>query len=281
MILAGDANNLPLKDSSVDLIVTDPPYGIDYKSNRQGIDRKISNAREGDIVVREQYFEKIKNDDTVPTDWLKEAFRVLKNDSAIYIFCHWTKWAALSAGVEQHGFKIKNMIVLNKSNHGMGDLKGSYAPKHELLLFAVKGKHVLRFPPRGKDVWDVPIKFTGAHRLHPNEKPLKWMIPAIAASSDANGLVLDPFCGSGSTLEAAKENGRKYLGFDIDIKWVEIASKRLGEKQGSVAEFVTQAIEEMQDDPKYAATKGSVFTKPYRCSKCDCKIGQDGICGCE
>jgi site-specific DNA-methyltransferase (adenine-specific) len=222
-----DANNLPLLDESVDLVVTDPPYGINYISGAQGVDRKHRNATNETVVVREKFFTEIANDSLVPTEWLKDAYRVLKNGSAIYIFAHWSKWSELESAVKIHGFTVKNMIVLNKSNHGMGDLKGSYAPKHELLLFATKGKHVLRFPPRQKDVWDVPVKFSGAHRLHPNEKPLKWMVPAILASSDVGQIVLDPFCGSGSTLEAAKENGRDFIGFDIDPKWVEVTKTRL------------------------------------------------------
>ena len=131
-----------IPEGAVDLIVTDPPYGISYKSNRQGVDRKISISERRDILVRESYFPKIQNDGEVYLDWLPEAFRVLKDGSALYVFCHWTKWSLLSDAVLFAGFHIKNMIILNKSNHGMGDLKGSYAPKYELLLFATKGRHI-------------------------------------------------------------------------------------------------------------------------------------------
>lgn len=218
-IIAGEAQAEMKKmdDGSVDLIVTDPPYGTDYQSNRQGVDRKQSIATRTDVVVRPKFFDKIKNDNAVPLEWLVEAFRVLKLNAAIYVFCHWSKFHILLPAVEEVGFTPKNLIVLNKSNHGMGDLQGQYAPKHEFLLFAVKGRHLLRFPSgRAKDVWDVPVKFSGAHRRHPNEKPKSWSSQAIENSSDVGDLVLDPFCGSGSFLEEAERLGRQALGIEIE-----------------------------------------------------------------
>jgi len=191
-------------DNCIDLYVTDPPYGLEYRSNRQGVDRHVSVAQDKSVVVRESYFEEIANDDLMPTLWLKDAYRTLKDGGALYAFCHWTQWGFFASEVENFGFTIKNMIVMNKSNHGMGDLKGQYAPKHELLLFAVKGRHILRWPNgRGKDVWNVPVKFSGAKRFHSNEKPTSWIDPAILNSSDEGSLIVDPFCGSGTTLVCA------------------------------------------------------------------------------
>ena len=222
-----DANAMPLTDNSVDLIVTDPPYGINFKSGGQLENRRTVGRPQGSKVRDKNYFDVIANDDAVPTEWLKEAFRVLRPDTGLYVFCHWKGWSTLYSATTLAGFTVKNMVVLNKSNHGMGDIKGSFAPKHELLLFASKGRHILRFPPRLKDVWDVPVKFSGAHHFHPNEKPISWMVPAILASSDPGQTILDPFCGSGSTLEAAAKNSRDFVGFDIDQKWIDIAKGRL------------------------------------------------------
>ena len=221
---------------SVSAIVTDPPYGMSYKSNRQGVDRKVSNRREGDVVVRESYFSHIENDDTVPIEWLGEAYKVLCDGGALYAFCHWDKWDALKAAVVDAGFSVKNMLVMNKSNHGMGDLRGSYAPKHELLLFAVKGRHLLRFPNgRGKDVWDLPVKFSGAVRLHPNEKPIAWLTPAIENSSDQMGAILDPFMGSGTTGVACARLNRRFIGIEKDPTYFEIAKRRIDEALGVAA----------------------------------------------
>lgn len=217
-----------MPNSSVDLIVTDPPYGIHYKSNRQRVDRKKSVHGEGSITVRNHYFQEIENDGAADFAWLKDAYRVLKDGSAIYVFAHWSKWPLLSATAEEVGFNMKNMIVLNKSNHGMGDLKGSYAPKHELLLFASKGRHDLRFPfGRENDIWSVPVKFSGARKFHPNEKPLTWLTPAIANSSDAGQTVLDPFMGSGTTGMSTVRMDRRFIGCEKDTEYFDVSVSRI------------------------------------------------------
>ena len=227
-----------MPDKSVDLVVTDPPYGIHFKSNRQRVDRKKSVKGEGSVIVRDHYFQEIENDSGENFAWIKEVYRVLKENCAVYIFCHWTKWSALSRAVYLAGFTIKNMIVLNKSNHGMGDLKGSYAPKHELLLFAVKGKHELRFPSgRDKDIWNVPVKFSGARKFHPNEKPFVWLVPTIANSSDVGDTVLDPFMGSGTTGIVSVGMDRKFIGCDQDVEYFDVSIKR-----------IEQRIEQKQSD---------------------------------
>ena len=214
--------------NSIDLIVTDPPYGIQYRSGRQTVDRKKSIKGEGSIVCRDHYFSSIDEDHRLLTDWIKEAYRVLKEGSAIYIFAHWSKWCYLHTAVSDVGFSVKNMIVLNKSNHGMGDLKGSYAPKHELLLFATKDKHILNFPEgRTDDVWNVKVKFSGSKRYHPNEKPLEWIIPAIENSSIEGNTVLDPFMGSGTTGIVAVSMGRKFVGAEKSSEYFSIAKERI------------------------------------------------------
>lgn len=217
-----------LPSMCVDLIVTDPPYGIQYKSGRQTVDRQRSLKGEGSIVCREQYFSSIAEDQRLLTDWIKEGHRVLKDNGAIYVFAHWSKWCHLHLAMSEVGFSVKNMIVLNKSNHGMGDLTGSYAPKHELLLFAVKGKHKLTFPEgRINDVWNVPVKFSGAKRFHPNEKPIEWFIPAVENSSNEGDVVLDPFMGSGTTGIVATSMGRKFVGAEKDREYFKIAEERI------------------------------------------------------
>jgi len=212
---------------SIDLIVTDPPYGVGYCSNKQNYD-----TRGSEVVKKERpaYFEKIEGDSELPVDWLIDAYRILKDNSAIYIFCHWTKWPALVVAVQQVGFHVKNMIVLAKSNHGMGDLDGAFAPQHELLLYATKGRHLLSHPQgRLNDVWNVSVNYSGAKRYHPNEKPVSWIEPAIRSSSKRGDLVLDPFAGSGTTGVAAMKFGRKYCLIEIDSEHVKTIRSRIAD----------------------------------------------------
>jgi site-specific DNA-methyltransferase (adenine-specific) len=218
-----------IADQSVPVIVTDPPYGTNYKSGRQGFNGRgsfvgLPDQRTG----RAEYFSEIANDEAAPVAWLSEAYRVLASGGALYLFCHWKTWGDFYTAATSAGFDVKNMIVLNKSNHGMGDLKGGYAPKHELLLYASKGRHLLRFPDkRQRDVWDVPVRFSGARRHHPNEKPVSWMEPAILNSSAAGDVVLDPFMGSGSTGAACLNTGRNFIGIEMDEVYFNVAQERL------------------------------------------------------
>ena len=116
-----------IPDNSIDLVLTDPPYGMNYQSGR----RKIKHN-------------KITNDNSI--DWLyfslKEFNRVLKENSHCYIFCsihYLTKFIDYA----KESFKLKDILIWEKNNHGSGDLTGGYAPKYEFILFLTKGRKEL------------------------------------------------------------------------------------------------------------------------------------------
>jgi len=214
-----------MKDSSVDLIVTDPPYGINYCSNNQ---TSTTHSRSTEARVDKSYFKKIKGDSLLPTKWISQAYRVLKEGGACYIYCRWDKWGELLEAVKRVGFKLKNMIVLKKSGRGMGDLKGQYAPQHELILFCTKGRHELVFPiKRITDVWDVKVLFSARKRFHPNQKHESMIQPIIENSSYKGDIVLDPFFGSGTTGVVCKRLDRKFIGIEVDREYWKIAVKRV------------------------------------------------------
>mgnify|MGYP002598175917 CR=1 FL=1 len=201
-----------IEDESIDLIVTDPPYLIDYQSNRR---------------KKEDRFNKIKNDKdnhTLITEYFKECHRIMKNNTAIYCFCSWHNIDFFKQEFEKY-FKLKNIIVWNKNNHGTGDLKGSYAPKHEFILFGHKGRTLLR-EKRISDVIDCP-KIPSKKLTHPTEKPQELLSIFIKQSSDEDDIIFDGFAGTGSCGVASNNLNRKFIGIELDEKYFNIAKKRL------------------------------------------------------
>ena len=201
-----------IKDKSVDLIVTDPPYLMNYQSNRR---------------KKEDRFDKIKNDKgnyMLIQDYLEECHRIMKDNTAIYCFCSWHNIDFFKNEFEKH-FKLKNILVWNKNNHGTGDLKGSYAPKHEFILFGHKGRTLLR-EKRIADVIDCP-KISSNKLTHPTEKPQDLLEIFIRQSSDVGSIIFDGFMGTGSCGIAAKKLNRNFIGIELDEKYFNISRNRL------------------------------------------------------
>lgn len=199
-------------DKSVDLVVTDPPYLMNYRSNRR---------------VASDKFKHIANDvdsHELIADYFAECYRILKDDTAIYAFCSWHHVDFFKTEFERH-FKLKNIIVWNKNNHGSGDLKGAYAPKHEFVLYGHKGRSLFR-EKRIPDVIDC-AKIPSVKLTHPTEKPTDLLDLFIRNSSDVDDVVFDGFAGTGSTLISAVRNNRNFIGFELESEYVMEANKRL------------------------------------------------------
>ena len=204
-----------MADSSVDLIVTDPPYLIDYRTNR----RKNK---------EHPFCTSIKNDDNpeLVKKYLKECYRVLKNDSALYVFCSCDTVDFFKIEIEKY-FTIKNIIIWVKNNHTAGDLQAQFGKKYEMIILANKGRK--RFNgKRLTDVWFFD-RVAGKKQLHQNQKPIELIERCILKHSNENDLVFDGFMGSGTTALAAMETGRNFIGFEIDKTFFDIAQRRIYE----------------------------------------------------
>ena len=191
----------------VDAIITDPPYGIDYRSN-----------------YRKEKYEKISNDNDLSflDDFFQKCDKLLKDDTHIYCFCSWHHIDKFKIAFEKY-FTLKNVIVWEKNNTSMGDLKGSYAPKHEFILFGHKGRRLRN----GKRLPDILQANRTGNKLHPTQKPISLLRIFIEQSSNENEIILDPFMGSGSTGVAALNTNRKFIGIELDEKYFNIAKDRL------------------------------------------------------
>ena len=200
--------NIP--DGSVDLVLTDPPYGMAFKSNH-----------------RKEKYNEIQNDKSL--EWLEryisECYRVLKNNSAIYCFCSWHNVDVFKQAIEKK-FKIKNILIWEKNNTSMGDLKASYAPKYEMIIFAHKGRKLLN----GFRYADIIKANRTGNKLHPTEKPVELLKTFICNSSDENAVVFDGFMGSGSTGVACVNTNRRFIGIELDEGYFNIAKERIGKE---------------------------------------------------
>lgn len=126
--------------------------------------------------------------------------------------------------MEIAGFSVKSVLVWDREIHGMGDLKGNFAPRYDTCIFATKGRYLLP----GKRPVDVirSQRLNGADLVHPNEKPVDLLRQLVEATTVPGALILDPFSGSGSTLAAAASTGRQYIGVELDAEYHAIAQRR-------------------------------------------------------
>jgi site-specific DNA-methyltransferase (adenine-specific) len=195
------------QSKSIDLILTDPPYGMDFQSNH-----------------RQQKHQKIKGDDNLNwlPDWISEIRRVVKDDSHLYIWCSWHKIDVFKVEIEKH-FKIKNIIVWCKNGGGMGDLVGGYGGRYELCFFINNGK-----PLNGKRDTDVIDKaYRTGNQYHPTQKPVNLMEYMIEKSTKQNDVVMDCFSGSGSTAIACHNTKRIFIGTELDDVFYQKSIERI------------------------------------------------------
>jgi len=208
-IICGDCLEVlkGLPDNSVDLVLTDPPYGIDYS-------RHIKHLKHN----------KIENDNNL--DWLplfiSEMNRLLKKSGSCYIFCSWHNIEIFKKEIEKH-FNIRNMLIWDKGGLGMGDLKTTYGSVYEICLFCNKEPQLLN----GNRDSDLLRQKRSGNKLHPTEKPIELIKYLVTKSSNENDIVLDPFLGSGTTAVACKQLKRNYIGIELSEEYCSIAKKRL------------------------------------------------------
>ena len=198
-----------IPDGSVDLVLTDPPYGIGFQSN-----------------FRKNKFNKIDNDSIINAEFLDECKRVLKDTGAIYCFTRWDVYPNWFEQIRKR-FKVKNCIVWFKRGGGLGDLKKGYIYNHEFIIYCAEKNHRLN-GKRRNDVFEF-AKDAPSTYVHPTQKPISLLKEIIERSSNEGGVVLDCFMGSGSTGVACVNTNRHFIGIELDDGYFNIAKKRIEE----------------------------------------------------
>ncbi len=202
-----------MKDKSIDLIVSDPPYLQNYKTGRRkDKSHKFCTTIAGD------------DDPKLITNYIKECYRILKNNSAIYMFCSTTKIDFFKQEMEKY-FTVRNIITWDKGTHSAGDLVHAFGKRCEFIILGNKGEAPIN-GKRIQDLWRFN-RVVGNSQLHQNQKPLDLIKQCIEKHSVEGDIVFDGFGGSATTASAARDLKRQYICIEKDVEYYNIAKERL------------------------------------------------------
>jgi site-specific DNA-methyltransferase (adenine-specific) len=195
-----------LADESIDCVIADPPYGIQFSGNRY--DTASADELEGD------------DSHEVIDGLADELHRVLKDDRHAYVFCRYDTYPAF---VEEFAgpFELDTVIVWDKDDggHGMGDLD-DFAPRHEWILKLSKGNRPIQTEKRKPNVIrHQDARFTADEKHHSTQKPIGLIKELLEASTQEEEVVFDPFGGVYTTARATVPMSRKCVSSDIDTDY--------------------------------------------------------------
>jgi len=208
-IYHGDARDI---DVLADVVITDPPYssGGFQEAGRSG---GSVGTRQGAVVTL----------DNLSTRGycrlLREVFGRLRSADEVYVFTDWRMWTSTSDEVEGAGWRVRNMLVWDKGVMGMGM---PWRNQHELIVFGKRTPAKIGDGKRG----NVLRARRSGNNYHPTEKPVA-LISQLITNTPPGASIVDPFMGSGTTLVAAKDQGRPATGIEIEERFCETAALRL------------------------------------------------------
>lgn len=200
-----------LNDCCVDLVVTDPPYMINTKSDKSGKLNPWADYCNAALWYRQ---------------WMQEARRILKPTGALWTFLNWRSFVTFQKAACDMAWPIESVLVWDKCWIGPGGPKG-LRPSYELVaLFANPN---FRIENRG--LYDIQRFKWSANKPHghPAEKPVELVQWLIEISTKPGNVVADIFMGSGTAGEACVKCGRDFIGIEMDEEYYQAASQRIAE----------------------------------------------------
>jgi DNA modification methylase len=210
---------------SIDAVITDPPYcsggALEAQKNSGGQGHRSERLQSGEV----EWFA-TDNMTTGGLIWLVRAVlvesrRVMRPNRSAFVFSDWRMVPHLAPAMESSGLRYRNMIVWDKMSAGLGM---GFKPAHEIILEYTNG--VTEYTTKDGQNVIRERRVTSATRDHACQKPLGVIARLIDVAVPLGGTVLDPFMGSGSTLVAAKQRGRKAIGIELSEQHCESAARR-------------------------------------------------------
>ncbi|MDD5041711.1 MAG: site-specific DNA-methyltransferase [Candidatus Peribacteraceae bacterium] len=211
-------------------VLTDPPYGIDYVASKE------------DFGGRKQRHASIENDHIQSDEeyrlftrkWLEAAVPHLAAKNVIYCFNCDRMVFALREGMQDAGFRLSQLLVWVKTQPIAGRL--DHHPQHELIAYGWHGVHErIRCADRTVLVHPKPHRST----FHPTCKPVALLRRLVLNGTRTGDIVYDPFLGSGSTLLACQETGRRCIGLELSPEYCRVVCERFEKATGIAAKVVT------------------------------------------
>lgn len=210
-----------IESESIDLCIIDPPYrltsgGVKGTEIRGSIGRKKNeNMSSGKVF---------KHNSIKSEEWFKEIYRVMKDETHLYVMCNDKYVQEYLNNAEKAGFKEVNILVWSK---GMHTPTQYYMKNIEFILLFRKGR--AKYINNMGSFALIDIKGIRGNKVHPSEKPYNLMQHLVLNSSNENDLVLDCFMGSGSTGVACINTNRRFIGIELDENYFNISKKRIEE----------------------------------------------------
>ena len=227
-----------IPDEKIDLVVTDPPFAINFKAKKANYNRTGSRVLSGyNEITKENYYEFTLN-------WMSQCFRILKESGGMYVFSGWNNLGDILNAIEELGFITVNHIIW-KYQFGVVTSR-KFVTSHYHCLYICKNDKKRKFFPyerfgkeeknnQGRslhykdkeDVWEIKREYWTGDEKTPTKLPAEIIKKILQYSSEEGDLVFDPFLGSGQTAVVSKLLKRNYIGFEIVKDYFDFISKRL------------------------------------------------------
>jgi len=227
-----------ISDEKIDLVVTDPPFAINFKAKKPNYNRTSSRVLSGYNEIKvEDYYD-------FTNAWMREAYRILKKSGSMYVFSGWNNLKDILTALDNNNFTTINHIIW-KYQFGVVTSK-KFVTSHYHCLFVCKDNKKRKFFPYSRfkknaktsdgqslhyrdkeDVWIIKREYWTGDDKTPTKLPAEIIRKILEYSSEEKDLVLDPFLGSGQVAVISKMLGRQYLGFEIVKQYYDFANKRL------------------------------------------------------